>query len=317
MKKSVGAFAAVLAAASLALGGCGGGGSVADEADESVTITVPTSRGDVEVPRDAERIVAISGAAADTAATLGRKPVAVAEMVATGTNGLYPWEQDLLGDVADDSLVDGQSFAVNVEKVAELEPDVILAAPWNITDDSVYRQLSAVAPVITPDSESANPDWDDTAKAVGTALGKDEEVDELIEKTKHDLESIGDKLGVTGKTYQLISPQKGEIYFGNAKPLELYGLKPGKHQTPDEVNNTALSMEKMNELDADYLFIWPLDDDGKKLVEDNPAYQDLPSVKNDSAMFIDEDFAAAINAASPASLEWLNTESGIEDILKK
>lgn len=317
MKKSVCAFAAVLAAGSLALGGCGGGGSVADVADESVTITVPTGRGDVEVPRDAERIVAISGAAADTAATLGRKPVAVAEMVATGTNGLYPWEQDLLGDVADDSLVDGQSFAVNVEKVAELEPDVILAAPWNITDDSVYKQLSAVAPVITPDSESANPDWDDTAKAVGTALGKDEEVDELIEKTKHDLESTGDKLGVTGKTYQLISPQKGEIYFGNAKPLELYGLKPGKHQTPDEVNNTALSMEKMNELDADYLFIWPLDDNGKKLVEDNPAYQDLPSVKNDSAMFIDEDFAAAINAASPASLEWLNTESGIEDILKK
>lgn len=317
MKKSVGAFVSVLAAGSLALVGCGGGSSAADETDESATITVPTSRGDVEVPKDAKRIVAISGAAADTAAALGRTPVAAAGLVATGSDGLYPWEQDLLGDVADDSLVDGQSFEVNVEKVAELEPDVILAAPWNVTDDSVYKQLSAVAPVITPDSESANPDWDDTAKAVGAALGQDKEVDKLIEKTKRDLESTGDELGVAGKTYQLISPQKGEIYFGNAKPLELYGLKPGKHQTPDEVNNTALSTEKMNELDADYLFIWPLDEDGKKLVEDNPAYQDLPSVKNDSAMFVDENFAAAINAASPASLEWLNTQSGIEDILKK
>ncbi|MGC2941018.1 MULTISPECIES: ABC transporter substrate-binding protein [unclassified Brevibacterium] len=317
MKKSVGVFVSVLAAGSLALGGCGGGSSSADESGESETITVPTGQGEVEVPKDVKRIVAINGAAADTAAALGRKPVAVAGMVATGSDGLYPWEQDLLGDVADDSLVDGQSFEVNVENVAELEPDVILAAPWNVTDESVYKQLSAVAPVVTPDSDAANPDWDDTAKAVGTALGKDKEVDELIEKTKRDLESTGDELGVTGKTYQLISPQKGEIFFGNAKPLELYGLKPGKHQTADEVNNVALSTEKMNELDADYLFIWPLDDDGKKLIEDNPAYKDLPAVQNDSAMFIDENFAAAINAASPASLEWLNTQSGIEDILKK
>lgn len=152
-------------------------------------------------------------------------------------------------------------------------------------------------------------------KTVGSALGLDDEAEELISTTEKDLGEEGKELGVEGKTYQLISPQRGSIFFGNAKPLELYGLEPGKHQTADEVNSYELSFEEMSQLDADYLFIWPMDDEGRKQVEENPAYDSLPSVKSGNVEFIDAQAASALNGASPASLAWLNEEGGMKEML--
>lgn len=307
---SVSAFAAP----ALLLAGCSGAES-ADTETSGAPITVKTGQGDVEVPADPERIVALQSAAADVAAALGRPPIAVAGTASAGDEGLYPWQQDLDAETVDTSLVGEEDFSVDVEKVADHEPDLILAAPWHVTDKKVYEQLSAIAPVVTPDSESANPDWDSTVKTVGSALGLDDEAEELISTTEKDLGEEGKELGVEGKTYQLISPQRGSIFFGNAKPLELYGLEPGKHQTADEVNSYELSFEEMSQLDADYLFIWPMDDEGRKQVEENPAYDSLPSVKSGNVEFIDAQAASALNGASPASLAWLNEEGGMKEML--
>ncbi|HJA60264.1 MAG TPA: ABC transporter substrate-binding protein, partial [Candidatus Brevibacterium intestinavium] len=138
-------------------------------------------------------------------------------------------------------------------------PDVIFAAPWNIADDSAYEQLSDIAPVTVPRTESANPDWEDMTKQVGEALGRADEADELIDETKARLSDVASDLGTEGKSYQLISPRSEGICFGNAAPLALLGLDPGRHQTPEEVNGFTLSAENLEELDADYLFIWAMD----------------------------------------------------------
>lgn len=306
---------AIVAAGALALTGCSSGGSPEASGASTGPLEVGTGQGVVSVPADPQRIVALHSAAADVAVALGSTPVAVAGNSVSGSDEVYPWETDVLGEVTDASLLDAQTFAVNVEKVAEYDPDLILAASWNVTDPVVYDQLSAIAPVITPDSDVANPDWDVMAKTVGTALGQDTEVDELIATTKQDLQATGAKFGVQGKTYQLVSPRADGVYFGNAKPLELYGLEPGRHQTPEEVNSFALSPEELSRLDADYLFIWPMDDEAKKTIEDNPAFDSLPAVRNGTMTFIDANTAAAINAASPASLDWLNANSAITDLL--
>ena len=116
------------------------------------------------------------------------------------------------------------------------------------------------------------------------------------------------------KTYQVISPRSDGIYFGNAVPLSCLGLKPGQHQTPEEVNRFTLSAEELNQLDADYLFIWAMDEDAKSATQDDPA--DL-AVKDGLAKFVDADFTTAINGASPVSLDWLINDSGIETVLEK
>ncbi|MCS4591672.1 ABC transporter substrate-binding protein [Brevibacterium sediminis] len=299
----------VLAASTLLLAGCGGTDEAADNAD---SVTVDTLKGEVEVPAGAKNVVVLNSPAADAAAGMGVTPVAVAST----KDQIMPWQKGVTDDVADDSLINAE-YAPNLEKIAEYEPDVIFAAPWNIADDSTYEQLSDIAPVIIPDTESANPDWDEMTEQVGEALGKSDEAEKLIDTTKDKLEAVGADLGVDGKSYQLISPRAEGIYFGNAAPLELFGLEPGQHQTPEEINKFTLSTENLDELDADYLFVWAMDDDGKKQVVDNPSYDSLPSVKNGTAAFIDAEFATAVNAASPASLDWLVTDSGIEDMLRK
>ena len=299
----------MVAASTLLLAGCGGSDEKADNAE---SVKVDTLKGEVEVPADPKNVVALNSPAGDAAAGLGVTPVAVAST----KDQTRPWQKDVTDDVADGSLINAE-FAPNLEKIAAYEPDVIFAAPWNIADDATYDQLSDIAPVIIPDTESTNPDWDEMTEQVGEALGKSDEAEELIDKTKDKLHAVGADLGAEGKSYQLISPRTDGIYFGNAAPLELFGLEPGQHQTPEEVNKFTLSAENLDQLDADYLFVWAMDDDGKTQVVDNPSYESLPSVKNGTATFIDADFATAVNAASPASLDWLVTDSGIEDILKK
>ena len=309
MRRTVLGITSIMAASTLLLGGCGG---TDEKAENAESVKVDTLKGEVEVPADPKNVVALNSPAGDAAAGLGVKPVAVAST----KDQIMPWQKGVTDDVADGSLINAE-YAPNLEKIAAYEPDVIFAAPWNIADDATYDQLSDIAPVIIPDTESANPDWDEMTEQVGEALGKSDEAEELIDKTKDKLEAVGADLGVDGKSYQLISPRADGIYFGNAAPLELFGLEPGQHQTPEEVNKFTLSAENLDQLDADYLFVWAMDDDGKKQVVDNPNYDSLPSVKNGTATFIDADFATAVNAASPASLDWLVTDGGIEDMLKK
>lgn len=140
-----------------------------------------------------------------------------------------------------------------------------------------------------PRTESANPEWDDMTKQVGEALGRADEADELIDETKARLSDVASDLGTEGKSYQLISPRSEGICFGNAAPLALLGLEPGRHQTPEEVNGFTLSAENLEELDADYLFIWAMDEEAKKRLEDNPGYDSPRSVQAGTASFIDTD----------------------------
>ncbi|MGO2555942.1 MAG: ABC transporter substrate-binding protein [Brevibacterium aurantiacum] len=305
-----------LTVGAMTLNGCSsaspGSPSEGDESGSGGPVSVDTLKGTVEVPANPETVVALNTPSADVSAQLGTTPVAVG----TSADELNAWQQGVLDEVADDSLV-SDSYDVDVEKVASYEPDVIFAAPWNVTDDAVYDHLSDIAPVVVPKSESTNPDWDVSAQVVGEALGKKDEVEEAIAATKESMKSLGEELEVEGKTYQVISPRSDGIYFGNAAPLELLGLKPGQHQTPEEVNRFTLSAEELNQLDADYLFIWAMDEDAKSAVADNPSYDSLPAVKNGTAKFVDADFTTAINGASPVSLDWLINDSGIETVLEK
>src|SRR5699024_3402437 len=145
-------------------------------------------QGTGQVLADPETIVVLNSPAGEVAAELGVTSVAVA----SSAEEIMPWQ----------------------EGVARCH----IRAPWNIADDSAYEQLSDIAPVIVPRTESANPDWDDMTKQVGEALGRADEADELIDETKARLSDVGSDLGTEAKSYQLISPRSEGIYFGNAAP---------------------------------------------------------------------------------------------------
>lgn len=183
-----------LTVGAMTLNGCSsaspGSPSEGDESGSGGPVSVDTLKGTVEVPANPETVVALNTPSADVSAQLGTTPVAVG----TSADELNAWQQGVLDEVADDSLV-SDSYDVDVEKVASYEPDVIFAAPWNVTDDAVYDHLSDIAPVVVPKSESTNPDWDVSAQVVGEALGKKDEVEEAIAATKESMKSLGGTRG--------------------------------------------------------------------------------------------------------------------------
>ena len=81
-------------AASLAVAGLAGCSSDSADAPAEAGATVSTMFGDVEVPANPERVVALGWSDAETALALGTQPVGVADWMAFGGKGVGPWIAD-------------------------------------------------------------------------------------------------------------------------------------------------------------------------------------------------------------------------------
>ncbi|MER2224434.1 MAG: iron-siderophore ABC transporter substrate-binding protein, partial [Rhodococcus sp. (in: high G+C Gram-positive bacteria)] len=81
-------------AASLAVAGLAGCSSDSADAPAEAGATVSTMFGDVEVPANPQRVVALGWSDAETALALGTQPVGVADWMAFGGKGVGPWIAD-------------------------------------------------------------------------------------------------------------------------------------------------------------------------------------------------------------------------------
>jgi iron complex transport system substrate-binding protein len=94
---------AALLAATVLVAGCGSGdaGSSGDAAASSspagsggaFPVTVETAFGDVEIPEEPQRVVALGWSDAETALALGVQPVGASDWLAFGGEGVGPWAE--------------------------------------------------------------------------------------------------------------------------------------------------------------------------------------------------------------------------------
>src|SRR5690606_32133530 len=125
LRRSRFAATAAVAALALLLGACGSSdSSTSDEADtnESATRTVTDSTGtEVEVPSSPERIATLHYAATQPVLDLGLTPVGQGVF----EEGIIPEDQvDTVGDIP---VITNDATEPELEKVAGVEPDLILA----------------------------------------------------------------------------------------------------------------------------------------------------------------------------------------------
>lgn len=307
--------AGLLAVALTACGAAAQDDAPAAEGGGAYPLTVATSQGEVTIESAPERVVALGFAPADELISLGVEPVKVAVNPGTLPEDA-PWLvgplTDIAGEeglesVADPSLVlpDG---TLDLEAIANAEPDLIIAQAHHVQDAQAFEQINAIAPTITPDTDAFNPDWDERLLATAAALDRTAQAEELIAELEAEFAGTGAEVpGIGDRTYQWVRADDNGYTFGNGSLFELFGMRPADNQDNTQTA-AALSLENTAELDADLLAVWAQTGERQAELEADPLFRELPSVRNGTVYFAGLDFANAINSPAPISLRWLRDE---------
>lgn len=317
MKHTRIAFAGV-AIAALALAGCSSSPSdtaTEEPAESGLLATVPdTLYGPVEIPEpeDGElTVVALGWSDAEVALALGVKPVAVADWMGFGGDGVGPWATDKF-DGEHPELFENPFNGYDYEAIELLEPDLILNTR-SAADEEQFKQLSAIAPTVyapegTPDFGTA---WDVQTNQVAEALGLTEDGDKLITEVQKKISDAAEEHpefgGVTGVSGTKFGDQYGAYIAGDFRWDLLADLgfeqNPAVLDLPAQGFYVPISVEQISALNADAGIFFPIGYTLDELLAD-PAISSLPMVQEKRVVFLepDDEVTQAFSAASPLSI---------------
>ena len=139
--------------------------------------TVVHKFGETTVEQAPQRVVSVGYKEQDWLYEFGVSPVGVREWYGFFDHEINPWAAD---------LVEGEppvvlAGEIDIEKVAALQPDLIVAIYSGITEEQ-YEKLSVIAPTVAgPEGvEDFNESWRDITTLVGAALGQPDRAEEII-----------------------------------------------------------------------------------------------------------------------------------------
>ncbi|SEO65958.1 iron-hydroxamate ABC transporter substrate-binding protein [Paenibacillus sp. OV219] len=247
---------------------------------------------DVTIPANPQKILA--SYLEDPVVALGDKPVAQWSVA----NGIQDYLAPQLNGVPT------IAYDLPVESVLGFAPDLIIIGSESQVQKGLYEQYAKIAPTYVL-GDKVNNDWREALKTIGGLLGKSDAADKAIADydqkaadTKAKLEgSVGKKsaavLWLVAKNFYLVDDTKssGAVLY---KDL---GLTP-----PNLVSNmpaeakaawNPVTMEKLAELNADYIFLVNSDKTDAAETLKNPVWQNIPAVKNKHVIEL------------PASSAWL------------
>lgn len=259
--------------------------------------TQTTAHGDTTIDAQPGKIVALTPTAADELLALGITPAAVATDPAT-LDVTAPWIADDIRDISDASLV-SQGQEINAEKLADLDPDLVIGGTYQFKDKEVWDKVNAIAPTVIPEKLDANVGWEASLRTTAEAVGLQDRAEEIIGEIRDEYrDAAGDV--PSGKTYNFTGYGKELNFFsGNGSVFQMFGLTPSATQDGD-----AISVENTDRLIGDLLAVWPQTESDRKALDDSPAFQKLPAVQNGTVYYVDQSDAYAVNAAGPHSLRW-------------
>lgn len=279
-----------------------------ETASEENAVTVMTKFGEVEIPAEPKRVVALGWGDAETALSLGVEPVGASDWLAFGGEGVGPW---LEGAYKTSPTMIG-TMEIDYEQIAALEPDLILDVKSS-GDEERYKRLSEIATTVgVPEGgDSYLTSAEDQVRMIAKALGKvDEgeallkEVDAAFEKAASEYPEFADKVIVVG-AYS--SAGFGAYVEGDAR-ID-FATRLG-FKTKDEIealdnSNFYISVadEQLELLDADLTVILPIWIDPSEITN-NELYQKVPSVMDGRAIILDENTSNAFSTGTIPALLW-------------
>ncbi|MEV8321670.1 iron-siderophore ABC transporter substrate-binding protein [Kitasatospora sp. NPDC056731] len=295
---------AVTGAAALLLAGCGSSGSssgssgsaggsaaagspAADAAGGKRTVKDATGKA-VEIPAAPQRIVTLTQEDLDAVLALGVKPVGITN--GQGLNEPPAYLKDKVQGVP----VVGNLLQPVMDKVIAAKPDLILAG--DMQDEQMLKQLREITPA-TLVTMAPTDDWKLAFRGIGNAVNKLDQSNKVIADYEAKAAKAGGDLdknkgaAVSIVRWNPTGPSWMEKkQFASGVALDMGLTRPAAQDKDGNAHSPALSLEKLAEIDGDWLFLSTLTDDGKtalKDVQSKPAYQELGAVKNKHAVTVD------------------------------
>jgi len=261
----------------------------------------------IEVPTNPKRV--LGSYLEDPLVALGVTPVAQWSV----SNGVQDYLKDDLKNVPK------ISYDLPFEAVQKTKPDLILMDSSSMVEGGKYDQYSKIAPTYVVGKDKNN-DWRKELQEVGKVLNKKDDAQKLLDHYDKKVKDAKAKLAENKKV-----PSAAAVWLVNnklfisSKDLSsgdvLYndlGLKVPKVvqeiSQNTENNWNPISLEKLADLDADYIFLVNSDKNGASTLS-NSIWKNIPAVKNNHV------------AEFPRSSSWLYTgvianDQIIDDVLK-
>ena len=311
-------------ALALTLAACGSDDDSSDQpttagegtAASAFPVTITHRLGEVTIEEQPERVIALGINDMDTVVGLGITPVGIAR-VSYSEDGIPPW---LAGDI-DPSRTEllQVSGGPNLDQIAELRPDVILANPLPSIDD-YYDGLNGVAPTVVDSKGVLTDTWQERTLATGKALGREADAQALVDETEGAIaEARQAYAGLQGRTYTLAwanAPGTVAVMASDditAKFFADLGLSrtqqiselPTKTGSAAGAGGAAVSYEQLDLLDADLLVVAFSTPDLKSALESNSLFRSIPAVAEGRYLAVDMATMAALRVPSLKNIPWL------------
>lgn len=292
------ALALAAAVAALGLASCGGTESTAETkpagAAGTFPVTVEHKYGKTEVKKAPTRVVTLGYSDHEAVLALGVKPVGVVDWFGEKPFGDFPWQKELWGGAKPEIV--GERDEYNVEKIAAVKPDLILAQYSGLKKEQ-YETLSKLAPVVAQSTKYENfgAPWQEQTRRIGLALGKEKRAEELID-------AIADKFAkvrkehpeFAGKTVAVADNYEPGKYaaFSPTDPKTVFMAELGFKPSPKIADAAGkrfaaeFGSERLDLLDVDTLIWLNWDTAAEPRIKADAVYQKLKVVQDKRDVFL-------------------------------
>jgi iron complex transport system substrate-binding protein len=221
---------------------------------------------------------------------LGIQPLATALTAGRTLEGVHP---DWLKTRPSKDIKVFDDVNLDVEGIAGLSPDLMVS----YQEPKTIESLRQIAPVAIP-NYNGSPDWRNLVAGIGSILNKDSEVaafqksyEERVARFRR--ESLPRLAGKTASVVRLTADAV-RIEVLNSFPGQVLAdagvERPANQQTQTANGFMPVSLERLNEADADYLFIVVVDDASDTANLDRvralPTWRTLKAVQNDQVHIV-------------------------------
>jgi iron complex transport system substrate-binding protein len=282
------------------LAACGGGDPKTAQSPPPASgtsafpVRIEHKYGSTEITKRPARVVTLGLSDQDAVLALGIKPVGAIDWFKERPYGKWAWTRQQWGGTP--PAVVGERDDFQIEKVAALKPDLILAL-YSGMKKGQYEKLSQIAPTV---GQSAKYDdyampWQDMTRVTGRALGMKAKADQLITAIDQRFAAMRRAHPeFAGRTTAVVEPYEPGKYavFAPTDPKVVF-MKSLGFQVPDAITKAAgqdyaaeIGSERLDLIDVDRPVFLSSDPAAEKNVKADKVYATLKAARENRSLFV-------------------------------